>query len=199
MWSSWSSRIGPQKTGKYGLLRRLKNWVRICRITRVLQECEVKMCGPSGLSSSVILSSAFSSLVLPSTWQGFPLHSWLYNLSLSLSQSLTLSCMWTLRRVCTCVCACVCMHTCMCACFIPLCAACKPVIRGAFWGDLSCYCSSPVAVCQIYEAIWPTNKTFVHNCARGGGIPFTHPSLSHQSLQSNFRLCYMYIVCMLLL
>lgn len=42
---------------------------------------------PSGLSSSVILSSAFSSLVLPFTWQSFLPHSWLYNLSPSPSQS----------------------------------------------------------------------------------------------------------------
>lgn len=111
----WSRRI-MLKTGKYSFLKWLKTWVKICRIITVLQGCEVKMWRPSGLSSSVILSSAFSSLVLPSTWQGFPLHSWLYNLSLCLSlnhsHSLVCVCVCTLKDVC----ACVCMHTCLCAC-----------------------------------------------------------------------------------
>lgn len=39
----------------------------------------MKLRRPSGLGSSVILSSAFSLLTLPSTWQDFLLHSWLYN------------------------------------------------------------------------------------------------------------------------
>lgn len=94
------------KTGKWSFIKWLKNWVKICRIIAVLRDCEVKMWRPSGLSSSVILSSAFSSLVLPSTWQGFPLHSWLYNLSLCLS----------LNHSHSCVCVCVHMHTRMCAC-----------------------------------------------------------------------------------
>lgn len=74
---------------------------------RVSQECEVKLWRPSGLGSSVILSSAFSLLTLPYTWQDFLLHSWLYNphkpLSpppISSSATQTLICMNTLKRVC---------------------------------------------------------------------------------------------------
>lgn len=159
-----------EETGKYRFLKWLKNWVKICRIIRVLRDCEAKMWRPSGLSSSVILSSAFSSLVLPSTWQGFPLHSWLYNLSVSLSITHTLMCV----NPPPCVSACVRMHTRMCACVIWLGAACKHVICGE---DLWSYCRYLIAVCQIYTAIWPTNKALVHNCGRGRGIPFTHPSI----------------------
>lgn len=147
--------------------------MRICRILRVLRGCEVKMWRPSGLSSSVILSSAFSSLVLPSTWQDFPLHSWLHNLSLSVLLSIThtLMCVNTIQHVC----ACVCMHTRLCACLIWLGVACKCVICGAFGEDLWSYCSYSITACQIYKAIWPINKAQVHNCSRGRGILVIHP------------------------
>lgn len=130
------------------ILKRLKNWVKICSIMWVLWDCEVKMWRPSGLSSSVILSSAFSSLFLPSTWQDFPLHSWLHNLSLcpTLSHSH----------------ACVCEHYGTCAhARSPVCLsnltpgfACEYVICGAFWEDLWSYRSSTIKACQTHKAIF---------------------------------------------
>lgn len=154
------------KTGKWSFIKWLKNWVKICRIIAVLRDCEVKMWRPSGLSSSVILSSAFSSLVLPSTWQGFPLHSWLYNLSLCLSLNHSHSCV--------CVCSHAYSHVCL---FIWLGGACKPVICAAFWEDLWNYCSYSISVYQIYKAIWPINKALVHYYTTRWGIPFIHPLL----------------------
>lgn len=124
--------------------------MKICRIRTALRDCEVKMWRPSGLSSSVILSSAFSSLVLPSTWQSFLLHSWLYNLSLSPSQS----CVYTPA------CACVCVYgaSCMCACLPNMCGCvCVSQLRiyGAFWHDLWNDCSYFIVLYQTNGTIWP--------------------------------------------
>lgn len=138
--------------------------MKICGILTVLTVLWSAVWRPSGLSSSVILSSAFSSLVLPSTWQGFLLHSWLYNLSLCLSPSLTLSCVCTLQHVCVCVCVFAGIFACVVVYLTQ--GVCKPMIYGPFWQGLSNYYSFFTAVCQQYKDIWPTDKTLEHHFTR---------------------------------
>lgn len=91
----------------------------------------------------------------------------LQSLSLSLSQSLTL--------LCVCACSHARSHVCL---FNWLEGACKPMICGAFWEDLWNYCSCSIAVCQIYKAIWHTNKALVQ-----------WRNTSHTSIDNDIPIC----------
>lgn len=87
----------------------------------------------------------------------------LQSLSVSLSQSLTLSC----ANTAACVCACAHVLSYMCACFIWLGGACKPVICGTFWEDLWSYCSYSIPVCKCIRLTDPLTR---HRC-RAETIP----------------------------